>query len=265
MEPLAEQPARLWPRAIIVVGKRPVGFTRRPDMPEISLFRCITEECKAFPVGFGLGCVERDLAAACRREPVRPDPATSEIVGGEFPDREPSGKTGGERVCRVMVLVPTLEGRNPQRLGVAIGDRVVEVGCRRVEIEAQPARRRLAEENRLQPEECRRGQRLVSPALHPSLVLAALPGPQRCALRHSCRQIQHKDPSLGGAGPQRGDAAGDDLVVGMRRQDEDPARPDHARLPGACPLMMPLAAAASHTGSRSSVSTSLQVGTRAST
>ena len=100
---------------------------------------------------FGRGCVERDLAAARRREPVRPDPATSKIVGGEFPDRQPPGKTGGERVRRVMVLMPALEGRDPQRLGAAARDRTVQVGCRPVEIEAQMAGRRLAEEHRFQP------------------------------------------------------------------------------------------------------------------
>jgi hypothetical protein len=274
MEPFAKQPAPVRPRAVIVGWKRPACFVSGPDMAEISLFRGIAEKGAAFLVGFGLGRVEHDLAAACRREPIRPDSPAGEIVGGKFPDRQPSGKISGKRVCRVMVLVPAFEGRNPQRPSAAAGDRPVEVGCRRVEIKPQPARRCFAEEDRLQPEKRRRGQRLVSPATHPSVVSAAPPSPKRRALRHSGRQIQHKDPGPGGAGPQCGDAAGDDLVVGVRRQDKDSARPDHSRLtimPGRpsrvpvhqAPSIIP--AAACHTGSRSSVSTSRQVGTRAST
>lgn len=127
MEPLAEEPARMRPRGVIMGGKPPAGFMPGPDMPEISLFGGIAEKCAAFLVRFGVGCVEVDLAAERCGEAVRSDAPAGEIVSGEFPDRQPSDKTGGERICRVMVLVPALEGRDPQRPNTAVGDRSVEV------------------------------------------------------------------------------------------------------------------------------------------
>ena len=231
LEPLAKQPAGMRLCTVIVVGKRPVRFVPSPDMPEISPFRGIAAERPVFALRFGRRRIERDLAAACRREAVRVDPAASEIIGGEFPDRQPSGKTRRECVCRIVVLVPTLEGRDPQRLGAAARNRNLELVRRGIEIDAQTARRGPAKQHRLQPKERRRRQRLLPPASHPPGVCLALPRPQRGALRHSARQIKHEDPGPGLAGPQGGNAAGDDLVIGMRRQDEDPARVYHARLP----------------------------------
>ena len=231
METLAKQPAGMRLRVVIVGGKRPARFVRSPDMPEISPFRGIAAERPAFARGFGFRRIELGLAAACPRKPVRVDPAAGEIIGGEFPYRQPSGKTRCERVCRIMVLVPALEGRHPQRFGAAIFNRSLDLGRRPIEIDAQKARRRLAEKHRIQPKERRRCQRLLPPASHPLGVCRALPRPQRRAHWHPGRQIKHEDPGTGRAGTQAGDAAGDNLVIGMRRQDEDPARGDHVRRP----------------------------------
>ena len=62
-------------------------------------------------------------------------------------------------------------------------------------------------------------------------------------------------------GARGGDAAGDDLVVGMRRQDQDAAGREDARRHAAARAVT----AARQTGSRSSSSTSCQLGTCAST
>jgi hypothetical protein len=152
LETLAKQPAGMRLRVVIVGGKRPICFMSSPDMTEISPFRGIAAERPAFAIRLGFGRVERDLAAAHPREPVRVDPAAGEIVGGEFPDLQPSGKIRRERICRIMVLVPTLEGRHPEHLGAAAPDRPVDVGRRAIEIDAQAARRRPTKQHRLQPD-----------------------------------------------------------------------------------------------------------------
>ena len=177
MEPFAEQPSRVRTRSVIVIGKPSAGFVPGPDMAEIPPLRSITGEGAAFMIRLGFGRVERELAAALRRETVGAHPVAGEIIGGELPDRQVCGKTRGECICSVVVLVSPLEGRDPQRIGTASRDRAVEVGRRRVEIEAQTARRRFAEKDRIEPGKRRRVQRLLAPAPHPRLVSAALPGP----------------------------------------------------------------------------------------
>lgn len=265
LEALAEEPAGMRPRAVIMDSKRPACFAHGSvshcDMAQIAAFRGIAAERPALAICFGVARLEHGLAAVRRREPVRPHRAAGEIVGGEFPDRQAIGKTRGERIRRVMVLVPALEGRDPQRLGAAARDRGKKPGRRGIETLAQTARRRLAKPRRLQPNERRRRQCLKLPAPHPPGMGRALPGPQRRALRYPGRQVQHENPGASRAGPQGGDAAGDDLVIGMRRQDEDPARRRHVRWHH----VRPVAAASCHTGSKSSVRTSPQLGTCAST
>jgi hypothetical protein len=98
LEPLAKQPAGMRLCAVIVGRKRPVRFVPSLDVSEISPFRGIAAERPAFALGFRSRRIKRDLAGACLREPVRPDPAAGKIIGGEFPDRQPSGKARGERV-----------------------------------------------------------------------------------------------------------------------------------------------------------------------
>lgn len=139
MEPFAEEPARVRPGGVITDGKLPAGLVPGLDMPQISLFGGIAEQGAAFLVRFGFGCFQFDLAGKWCREPVRAQMPAGEIVGGKFPDRQPSGKTSGERICRVVVLVPALEGRDPQRSGTAVGDRLAEVDRRPVQVEAQTA------------------------------------------------------------------------------------------------------------------------------
>ncbi len=242
-------------RAVIMKGKRPAGLVRGPDRSEIAAFRGIAAERPAFHLRFDGGRLDCNLAAALAREAVRPETEAGKIVGGEFPDRQPVGKTRGERIRRIVVLMATLEGRHPQRLRCAFRDRRIERGRRHIEIAAQVARRRFAKRGRLQPEQSRRFLRLGAPAPHPPSVARALPWPERRALRHPGRQVEHEDPRAGCPGAHRGNAAGNDLVIGMRRQNEDPAHPHQTRL----------SAAARHTGSKSSASTSAQLGTRAST
>ncbi len=120
----------------------------------------------------------------------------------------------------------------------------------------QPARGAVAEADRLETDERRGDPRLVAAAAQPLRVSRPLPPPQRLARRDPGRQKQHEDPRAGRAGAHSGNAAGDDLVIGMRRQDQDPARLHQAAA---------RAAAICQTGSRSSLNTSAQSGTRAST
>jgi len=227
-------------RSVIVGGERPAGLALDPDMAEIAVLRGIAAEGGLFVVRLFGGRLDRNFAAALGKEAVRPDMAAGEVVGGEFPDRQPVGDACGERIRGVMVLVAALEGGNPQRLCGASRDRSIEFGRRPIEIPTQPARRRIAKPDRHHPQHGRRELRLLAAALYPRIPGRALPGPQRRALRHSRRQMKHKYPRPRRPGAQRGDAAGDDLVIGMRRQDQDPAGRNHACAP----------AASCHTGSK---------------
>jgi hypothetical protein len=255
VEALAEEAPGMRRHAVIVGGERPAGLALDPDMAEIAALGGIAGERGAFVVRLCGGRLDRNFAAALAQEAVRPDLAAGEVVGREFPDRQPVGEARGKSVGGVMVLVSALEGRDPQRLRAASHDRGIEFGRCPIEIPTQLARRRIAKPDRRQPEHGRRELRLLGAALDPRITGRALPGPQRRALRHSGRQVKDKDPRPRRPGAQGGDAAGHDLVVGMRRQDQDPAGRDHARAP----------AASCHTGSKSSLRISAQLGTRAST
>ena len=254
MEALAEQPTGVRRHAIIVGRERPAEFALDPQMAEITALRGVAAKRDAFLARLRVGRRDRDIAAALAREAVRPDPAAGEVVGGEFPDRQSAGETRGKRIGGIMVLVAALEGRDPQRIGGASRDRHVEFGRRPIEIGPQPARRRIAKPDRRQPQNGRGELRLVAAAPHPRGVGRLLPGPQRRALRHARRQVKHKHPRARRPSPRRGHAAGDDLVIGMRRQDQNPAGLHHARATASC-----------HTGSRSSARMSAQLGTEAST
>ena len=118
-----------------------------------------------------------------------------------------------------MVLMRALEGRDPQGVGGTVADGLVDLAYRLVEMATQMARRPAERRERLQPDQRRRGFRLGTPASQPPRVPTALPRPQRPALRHAGSQVQHEHARPGGEGARRGDAAGNDLVVGMRRQD----------------------------------------------
>ena len=254
MEALAEQPAGRRRHAVIIGRERPAEFALDSKMAEIAALRGVAAKCDAFLARLYVGRRDQNLAAALGREAVRPDPPAGEVVGGEFPDRQPAGEACRERIRGIMVLVTALEGRDPQRIGGASRDCHVEFGRRTIEIGPQPARRRIAKPDRRQSQYGRGKLRLLAAAPHPRGVSRLLPGPQRRALRHARRQVKHKHPRARRPSPRRGHAAGDDLVVGMRRQDQDPAGLYHAR-----------AAASCHTGSRSSARMSAQLGTEAST
>ncbi len=255
MEALAEQPAGMRWCAVTMGGKRAPGLALDPENTEIAALRGIAAERDALVVRLPGGGLDRDLTAALGGEAVRPDPAAGEIVGGEFPDRQPAGETRGERVRGIMVLVAALEGRDPQRIDGASRDHTIQLRRRSFEIGAQPARRHIAKSHRRQPKHGSRELCLRAPAAYPRSVARALPDPQRRALRHARRQVKDKHPRPRCPGPQRGDAAGCDLVIGVRRQYQNAAGLTHARA----------AAASCHTGSRSSVRMSIQLGTRAST
>jgi hypothetical protein len=255
MEALAEQPAGMRRRAVIMGGKEPAGLALGPENAEIAALRGIAAERGAFVPRLRGGRLDRDLAAALGEEAVRPDPAPGEVVGGEFPDRQPAGEACGKRIGGVVVLVAALEGWDPQRIDGASRDHAIELGRRPIEIGSQPARRHITKHGRPEPNDGRREPGLLATAPYPRSVGPALPGPQRRALRHTRRQINHKHPRARRPGAQRSDAARRDLVIGMRRQDQDAAGRHQARAP----------AASRHTGSRSSVRISVQFGTRAST
>ncbi len=119
MEALAEQPAGMRRQAVIIGRERSAEFALDPKMAEIAALRGIAAQRDAFLARLCVGRRDRDLAAALGREAVRPDPAAGEVVGGEFPDRQPAGETRGKRIRGIMVLVAALEGRDPQRIGGA--------------------------------------------------------------------------------------------------------------------------------------------------
>src|SRR6266513_1230420 len=79
LEALAEQPARMRPRAVIIGGKRSADLTLDPDMAEIASLRGIAAERGAFVVRLRGARLDRDLAAALGREAARPDPGRGEL------------------------------------------------------------------------------------------------------------------------------------------------------------------------------------------
>ncbi len=194
MEALAEQPAGMRRQAVIIGRERSAEFALDPKMAEIAALRGIAAQRDAFLARLCVGRCDRDLAAALGREAVRPDPAAGEVVGGEFPDRQPAGKTCGERIRAIMVLVAALEGGDPQRLRGASRDHGSELSGRPIEIDPQPARRHIAKPHWGQPQHGSRELRFLAAAPDPRILGRALPGPQRRALRHTRRQVEHKDP-----------------------------------------------------------------------
>ena len=256
MKALAEQPPAIWRRAIIMRGERPPGLVRRADMAQIAALGGVAGECPPLQRHLFGARFDRVLAAALAGEAIGPDLPASKIVGGKFLDRQASGKPRSQRIRRVVVLVPALEGRDPQRVGAAGGNRPLDLRRSLIEMMAQAARRAVAEADRLEPDQRGGEPGLVAAVAQPLRVSRPLPRPQRLARRDPGRQIQHEDPGASRQGMRDGDAAGDDLVIGMRRQDQDPARLHQAAA---------RAAAICQTGSRSSLNTSAQSGTRAST
>ncbi len=256
MKPLPEQPPRMRRRAIIMHRKRPVDLTRRTDMAEIAPLRGITGERPTLQRQFLGGRVDHAFAAALVGKATGADLPTGKIIGGEFIDRQTSAKPRGQSIRRVVILVAAFEGRDPYRLGVTGGDGAFNLRHSRVEMMAQPARRAIDKTDRLKPDQRRGGPSLVMAAAQPFRISRPLPRPQRLPRRCPGRQIQHEDPGTGHPGAHGGDAAGDDLIIGMRRHDQDPARFHQAAA---------RAAAICHTGSRSSINTSTQSGTWVST
>ncbi len=151
MEALAEQSPRVRRRAVIIGGEQSAGLAVAADQAQIAPLRGVAGERTALALRLGGGRRERDVAALPCREPVRRDPAAGEIIGGEFPDRHRPANAGGERISGVVILVAALEGRHPQRVAGAAPEHGRDVARRAVEIIAQPACRRVAEPDRLQP------------------------------------------------------------------------------------------------------------------
>ncbi len=166
-----------------------------------------------------------------------------------------------ERVRGIVVLMPAFKRRDPNHLrpaGRRAPRRTSERGAIKVGPEA--ARRRLSKPDNFEPEQSRAAERLRLPPPNPFPIARPLPRPKQAPGRHAGCQMQHEHAGAGGDSARRGNAAGDDLVIGMRRQDQNAARARvHRRAgPRAC-------AAPRHTGSRSCSRTSPQFGTRAST
>lgn len=260
MEALAEQPSRVRLPAVIVWRQRTACFAVHYDVPQIAALRGIAGKDRPLGFRFDRGRADRDLAAAIVREAVGTDPSAGEIVGCEFPDRHCARNRGGQRIRGAMILVRAFERRHPNRLRPAACDRGGDIGSGGVEVEAQAPRGRLAKADDLGPEKPRGAQGLFLPAPDPLQVARPLPSPQRVFGRDASRQMQHKDARPGRDRAGGGNAAGDDLVIGMRRQDQNAAgnRAHYRAGSRTC-------AAARHTGSRSCSRTSRQLGTRRST
>lgn len=123
METLAEEAARMRRPAVVVGGERPAGLARDAEMSKVAAFRGVTGERPALRRRLGGRCLDRDLAAALVDKAIGPDATAGKIVRGKLPHRQAPGKTGGERVRRIMVLMAALEGRHPQRPGAELPDR----------------------------------------------------------------------------------------------------------------------------------------------
>jgi len=173
---LAEQPARMRRRTVIMARQRPPALARCPDMPEIAALRSVTGERALFHRRLVGGELDRDLAIVAIRELVRAHPGAGEIVGGEFVNRQEITELRRERVGGVVVLVRTFEGRNPELARGIFSDCAAGFGRRGVEMMAQPARRVIEKPDRFTNQRCR-GAGLLAPARHPRGVAAALPGP----------------------------------------------------------------------------------------
>jgi hypothetical protein len=256
MKALAEQPPGMRRRAVIMRGERPPRLVRHADMAEIAALRGIAGQRPPLQRHLLGARLDYVLAAALAGKVIGADLPAGKIVAGEFVDRQACGKSCSESVRRVMVLVAAFESRDPQRLGATGSHCPFDLGRGFIEMTAQPARRALAETDRLETDQRRGDPRLVAAAAQPFRVSRPVPWPQRLARRDPARQIQYKNPGAGRPGARCGDAAGDDLVIRMRRQNEDPAWVHQAAA---------RAVAICQTGSRSSPNTSAQSGTLAST
>jgi hypothetical protein len=256
MEALAEQAPGMRRRAVIMRRQRPRGFVGRAQMAQIAALRGIAGQRTPLQRDFLGARLDHVLAAAFAGKAIGADLPTGKIVGGEFLDWQATAKSRGQRIRRVMVLVAAFEGWEPQRLRLTGGNRPFNFRRSLVEMMPQPARRAVGETDRLETEQRRGDPRLVAAAAQPLCVSRPLPRPQPLARWDPGGQIQHEDPGPSRPGAQGGDAAGDDLVIRMRRQNEDPAWAHQATA---------RAVAICQTGSRSSPNTSAQSGTLAST
>ena len=256
MKALAEQPPGMRRGAVIMRRERSPRLVRRADMAEIAALRGIAGQRPPLLRDLLGARLDHVLAAALAGKVIGADLSTGKIVGGEFVDRQASAKSRGQRIRRVMVLVAAFEGRDPQRLGAAGSHCLFDFRRSIVEMMPQPARGAIAEAARLKSDPRRGDPRLIAAAAQPLRISRPPPPPQRLARRDSGRQIQHEDPGPSRPGAQSADAASDDLVIRMRRQNEDPAWAHQAAA---------RAVAICQTGSRSSPNTSAQSGTLAST
>src|SRR5438874_13383827 len=103
MKALAEQPPGMRRRTVIVAWERATHFALDPDMRQVAVLRGVAGEGAPLLRHLGGGRLEYRLVAVLSRKAARVDPAAGKIVGGEFPDREPVAKPGGEGVGGVMV------------------------------------------------------------------------------------------------------------------------------------------------------------------
>src|SRR5687768_10207523 len=86
---LAEQPSGMRRCAVIVPRQLPPRLVPGSDMAEIAALRRVECERPELERGLVLCRVDRRLAAATIGEAVGPDPAAGEIIGPEFPPRQP--------------------------------------------------------------------------------------------------------------------------------------------------------------------------------
>jgi len=177
MEALAEQPPGMWRHAIIMHWERPPGLARRADMAQIAALGGVAGECPPLQRHLFGARFDRVLAAALGGEAIGPNLPASKIVGGKFLDRQASGKPRGERIRRVMVLVAAFEGRYPQRIGIAGGDRPVDLRRGLVEIMAQPTRRTVGKTDRLEPDQRGCSPGFVAATTQPLWMSRPLPRP----------------------------------------------------------------------------------------
>ena len=125
---LAEQPTGVRGPTVIMPRQRTAGLAICHDVRKVAALGPVTGERGPLQFGFLRRRADRDLAAAARGETVRPDPATGVVVLGEFPYRYGAGRAGSEGVGDVVVLMRSLERRDPHRLRAAIDDRRGDVG-----------------------------------------------------------------------------------------------------------------------------------------
>src|SRR5690349_4673759 len=103
MKALAEQPAWMRRRAVIVPRQRPPTLLLYTDVFQIAALRGVTGKRPLFHGHLVGRKLETPVALTAIRELVRAHPAAGQIIGGEVVDRQEIAKLRGQRVSGIVI------------------------------------------------------------------------------------------------------------------------------------------------------------------